>query len=104
MRSIANDVLTRDATGSDAAAIAAIGSEAMPAQYAGLVDPVAVDRCQSDLLTSGGHRAVRFYQRHGLQVAQLVDGLVYYSERMGVNFPPDTRPFSLVLMRRRTPH
>ena len=38
----AQDVLVRDAVGTDADAIAAIGSEAMPAQYAGLVDPAAV--------------------------------------------------------------
>jgi ribosomal protein S18 acetylase RimI-like enzyme len=183
MRSIATDALARDATRRDAAAIAAIGSEAMPAQYAGLVDPAAVDaavsqtyspaavtdcvkRCREAsnafflvaersrqvagflhfdcfgpepelhrlyvdgryraagigtllmneldarlpteleymlLVVAGNDGAVRFYQRHGLEVAQLVDGLVYYSERMGVSFPPGARPFSFVLMRRRTP-
>jgi ribosomal protein S18 acetylase RimI-like enzyme len=176
----AQDVLVRDATGTDADAIAAIGSKAMPAQYAGLVDPAAIaavvsqayepsavteciDRCQraSDaaflvaersgkvvgflhfdsfgpepelhrlylelrhrgagigallmnalharlptelaymlLVVAGNDRAVRFYERHGLHVSRLVDGLAYYSERMGVVFPSGTSPVGLVLMRR----
>ena len=176
----AQGVLVRDATGTDAEAIAAIGSEAMPAQYTGLVDPAAldavvsqtyarsavtecIDRCRraSDafflvaersgqvvgflhfdsfgpepelhrlylerrqrgagigtllmnelharlpaeskymlLVVAGNDRAVRFYERHGLHVSRIVDGLAYYSERMGVVFPPETRPVGLVLMRR----
>jgi ribosomal protein S18 acetylase RimI-like enzyme len=176
----AQDVLVRDAAGRDADAIAAIGGEAMPAQYTGLVDPAAlaavvsqtyvpsavtecIDRCQtaSDalflvaerssqvlgflhfdsfgpepelhrlylehrhrgagtgtmlmnelharlpaefgymlLVVAGNDRAMRFYERHGLHVSRLVDGLAYYSERMGVVFPPGTRPVELVLMRR----
>lgn len=176
----AHDVLVREAAGTDADAIAAIGSEAMPAQYVGLVDPAAVaavvsqayepsavteciDRCRraSDavflvaersghvvgflhfdsfgpepelhrlylelrhrgagigtllmnglharlpaefaymlLVVAGNNRAVLFYERHGLHVSRLVDGLVYYSERMGVVFPPGTRPVGLILMRR----
>jgi ribosomal protein S18 acetylase RimI-like enzyme len=176
----AHDVLVRDAAGTDAAAIAAIGGEAMPAQYAGLVDPAAVaavvsqvyepsavteciDRCRRAseacflvaersgpvvgflhfdsfgpepelhrlylehrqrgvgigtllmdelharlpaefaymlLVVAGNDRAVRFYERHGLHVSRLVDGLAYYSERMGVVFAPGTRPVELVLMRR----
>jgi len=51
------------------------------------------------LVVEGNDRAVAFYQRHGLQVAEQVDGLVYYRERMGVDFPASTRPFRLVLMR-----
>ena len=51
------------------------------------------------LVVEGNDRAVAFYQRHGLQIAEHVDGLVYYRERMGVDFPPSTRPFHLVLMR-----
>jgi GNAT superfamily N-acetyltransferase len=175
------EVLLRKATRGDADAIAAIGREAMPAQYADLVDPAAVEaavtqtytpavvsdcigRCRGApdalflvaewagrvvgflhfdsfgpepelhrlyldrryrgggigtmlmnelhgrlprdnsaymlLVVSGNERAVRFYERHGLQVAELVDGLVYYRERMGVAFPSGTRPFTLVLMRR----
>jgi ribosomal protein S18 acetylase RimI-like enzyme len=176
----AQEVLVRDAAGTDSDTIAAIGSQAMPAQYAGLVDPAAVaavisqtyapsavtaciDRCQraSDatflvaersgqvvgflhfdsfgpepelhrlylelrhrgagigtllmnglharlpaesaymlLVVSGNDRAVRFYERHGLNVARIVDGLAYYSERMGVVFPSEARPVGLVLMRR----
>jgi hypothetical protein len=52
------------------------------------------------LVVAGNDRAVRFYERHGLLVSRIVDGLVYYSDRMGVLFPPGTRPVGLVLMRR----
>jgi ribosomal protein S18 acetylase RimI-like enzyme len=176
------DVLVREAARGDADAIAAIGREAVPAQYAGLVDPAAVEaavtqtyapavvsdcigRCRGALdalflvaerarrvvgflhfdsfgpepelhrlyldrryrgggigtmltnelhgrltrdsaymllVVSGNERAVRFYERHGLHVAELVDGLVYYGERMGVAFPSGTCPFTLVWMRRAT--
>ncbi len=51
------------------------------------------------LVVEGNDRAVAFYQRHGLHVAENVNGLEYYRERMGVAFPPDTRPFRLLLMR-----
>ena len=54
------------------------------------------------LVVAGNYGAVRFYERHGLEVAHLVDGLEYYGERMRVSFPTGTRPFSLVLMRHRT--
>jgi ribosomal protein S18 acetylase RimI-like enzyme len=174
------DVIVRDASVGDTDAIAAIGREAVPAQYAGLLDPAVmnatmtqtylpsalvacIERCQaaSDafflvaersrqvagflhfdsfgpepelhrlyvdgrnrgagigtllmnalharlpaesaymlLVVPGNDRAVRFYERHGLHVAQVVDGLAYYSEHMGVVFPFDTRPFHPVLMRR----
>jgi hypothetical protein len=33
-------------------------------------------------------------------VAELVDGLTYYRERMGVEFPVGTRSFRFALMRR----
>jgi ribosomal protein S18 acetylase RimI-like enzyme len=52
------------------------------------------------LVVEGNDRAIRFYERHGLAVTELVDGLSYYHDRMGVVFPPDTLPFRLVLMRR----
>src|SRR5262245_13336647 len=52
------------------------------------------------LVVAGNDRAVRFYEHHGVHVERLVDGLAYYSERMGVTFPAGTRPFRLVLMRR----
>lgn len=51
------------------------------------------------LLVEGNDRAIAFYHRHGLQIAEHVDGLAYYRERMGVDFPASTRPFRLVLMR-----
>lgn len=174
------DVLVRDATAGDAEVIAAIGAEAVPAQYAGLVDPAALDavvrqiyapaaviacieHCQPELeahvlvasvfeqvvgflhfdcfgpepelhrlyldhrhrgagigsllmdelharlraaspymllVVDGNDRAVRFYERHGLRVTEIVDGLAYYSQRMGVEFPAGTRPVGLALMRR----
>ena len=177
---MAADVLIRDASGADADAISVIGKNAMPAQYAGLVDPVATEaaveqsyapsavaecitRCHeapdalfivaeragrvigylhfdsfgpepelhriylddgergggvgtllmdalharigndSDymlLVVEGNEGAVRFYERLGLQVEALVDGLTYYAERMGIQFPPGMQPFKLVLMRR----
>jgi ribosomal protein S18 acetylase RimI-like enzyme len=176
-------VLLRDASPSDASAIAAIGTAAMPAQYAGLIDPeviaAAVDqayapsavadcieRCSaaedasflvaewSDhvvgflhfdafgpepelhrlyldrehrgagigsmlmeglhervpadlaymlLVVAGNDGAVRFYRRHGLHVERTVDGLEYYSERMGVVFPSGAPPVRLILMRRSVP-
>lgn len=51
------------------------------------------------LVVEGNDRAVAFYERHGLRTEQAVDGLRYYSERMGVKFPADTSPFRLILMR-----
>lgn len=175
------DVLPRDASPGDAAAIAAIGREAVPAQYAGLIDPAVIDaavsqtyapsaiadcveRCRAAedacfviaelsrrvvgflhfdafgpepelhrlyvdhrhrsagvgallmdmlhervpadlaymlLVVAGNDRAVRFYERHGLRVERTVDGLEYYGERMGVEFPADAPPVRMVLMRRR---
>jgi ribosomal protein S18 acetylase RimI-like enzyme len=52
------------------------------------------------LVVKGNDGAVRFYERSGLHVEALVDGLSYYAERMGIRFPPGTQPFKLVLMRR----
>jgi ribosomal protein S18 acetylase RimI-like enzyme len=175
------DVLLRDASPEDAAAIAAIGMEAVPAQYAGLIDPAVIaaavsqtyapsaiadciERCRvaedasflvaersnhvvgflhfdafgpepelhrlyldhrhrgagvgsmlmdglhervpADLaymllVVAGNDGAVRFYRRHGLRIERTVDGLEYYSERMGVVFPTDAPPVRLILMRRR---
>ena len=175
------EVHVREARCADAEAISRIGLEVMPLQYAGLVDPAAVQaaidqtyavgaveacisRCRSAedghflvaeadhavvgflhfdafgpepelhrlyvdprargagiggalmrvlheelrpparymlLVVAGNDRAVTFYQRHGLEIAERVDGLAYYRERMGVEFPPSTRPFDMVLMRRR---
>ena len=54
------------------------------------------------LVVAGNDRAVRFYERQGLHVAELVDGLAYYRDRMGVVFPADTASFRLLLMRRRS--
>jgi ribosomal protein S18 acetylase RimI-like enzyme len=52
------------------------------------------------LVVEGNDRAVAFYKRHGLHVAENVEGLEYYRDRMAVAFPPNTRPFRLLLMRR----
>jgi len=175
------DLLLRDAAPADAAAIAAIGREAVPAQYADLIDPAVIDaavsqtyapsaiarcieRCRGAqdasfliaesshqvagflhfdsfgpepelhrlyldrrrrgagigsllmdelhdrvpadlaymlLVVAGNDGAVRFYERHGLRVEGTVDGLEYYSERMGVVFPPDAPSVRMILMRRR---
>jgi ribosomal protein S18 acetylase RimI-like enzyme len=51
------------------------------------------------LVLEGNDRAVAFYERHGLEVAERVGGLAYYRERMGVAFPESTQPFRMVLMR-----
>jgi hypothetical protein len=48
------------------------------------------------LVVAGNDRAVRFYERQGLHVAELVDGLAYYRDRMGVVFPADTASFRLL--------
>ena len=53
------------------------------------------------LVVAGNDGAVRFYERHGLRVEGTVDGLEYYSERMGVVFPPDAPSVRMILMRRR---
>ena len=55
------------------------------------------------LVVEGNDRAVRFYERNGLVVAAVVEGLVTYRERMGVVFPPGSRSFNMVLMRREIP-
>jgi ribosomal protein S18 acetylase RimI-like enzyme len=55
------------------------------------------------LVVEGNDRAIRFYERHGAHVEASVDGLTYYAEHMGVEFPPGTAPFRLVLMRRDDP-
>ena len=179
--SFTRDVLVRDAAPEDAAAVSAIGTEAMPAQYAGLIDPAVIaaavsqtyapsaiaeciERCQEAedaiflvaessrqvagflhfdafgpepelhrlyldplrrgagigsllmdelhqrvpadlaymlLVVAGNDGAVRFYERHGLRREATVNGLEYYSERMGVVFPADAPPAQLMLMRRR---
>ncbi|MGW4930317.1 N-acetyltransferase family protein [Agromyces sp. NPDC004153] len=174
-------MLLRDASPADAAAIAAIGTEAMPAQYVDLIDPAVIsaaveqtyalgavadciERCRSAdvacflvaersgrvvgflhfdvfgpepelhrlyvdrhhrgagvgarlmgelharvpadlaymlLVVAGNDGAVRFYERHGLEVERVVDGLAYYTARMGVAFPAGAPPVDMVLMRRR---
>ena len=176
----ARAVLLRDASPADSAAVAAIGTEAMPAQYVDLIDPAVIsaaveqtyateavadciERCRAAddacfvvaersglivgflhydafgpepelhrlyvdrrhrsagigaqlmdelharvpadlaymlLVVAGNDGAVRFYERHGLQVERVVDGLAYYGARMGVVFPADAPPVDMVLMRR----
>ncbi|MEX0620119.1 MAG: GNAT family N-acetyltransferase [Solirubrobacterales bacterium] len=56
------------------------------------------------LVLSGNDRAVEFYLRHGISVDKHVDGLTYYREHMGIEFPAGTRPFTLLLMRRDPPN
>ena len=181
MRPSAPVVVVRDATSGDAAAVSAIGRAAMPAQYEGLVDAVAVDavatqtyepaavaecisrcrnatdavflvseidgtvvgylhydsfghepelhriyidqrfrsqgvgaalvealhtRLQPDtyilLVVKGNDGAVRFYERHGLSQADVLDGIEHY-KAAGVSFPPNPIPFQMVVMRYRAP-
>jgi ribosomal protein S18 acetylase RimI-like enzyme len=52
------------------------------------------------LVVSGNHRAVRFYERAGLRIERIVDGLEYYGQRMGVTFAADAGAVDMVLMRR----
>ncbi|MDQ4040826.1 MAG: GNAT family N-acetyltransferase, partial [Actinomycetota bacterium] len=49
------------------------------------------------LVVAGNDRAIRFYEREGLRVAEEVDGLAYYREHMGVEFPPGTPSFALLV-------
>ena len=60
--SFTRDVLLRDAAPEDAAAIAAIGMEAVPAQYAGLIDPAVIDAAVSQTYAASAiadmHRAL----------------------------------------------
>lgn len=64
---------------------------------------VPADLAYMLLVVSGNDGAVRFYRRHGLRVERTVDGLQYYSDRMGVVFPADAPPVRLILMRRAVP-
>ncbi|HVL96311.1 MAG TPA: GNAT family N-acetyltransferase, partial [Solirubrobacteraceae bacterium] len=52
------------------------------------------------LVVAANERAVRFYERHGLRVAEVVDGLAYYRSNMGVEFPPGLPTFPMLVMRR----
>ena len=52
------------------------------------------------LVVRGNDGAVRFYERHGLVTEDVLDGVEHY-ERAGVRFPPDPKPFQLVVMRYR---
>jgi ribosomal protein S18 acetylase RimI-like enzyme len=52
------------------------------------------------LVVKGNDGAVRFYERHGLIQANVLDGIEHY-EAAGVTFPPDPMPFELVVMRYR---
>lgn len=62
------------------------------------------ERLQPDtyilLVVKGNDGAVRFYERHGLTQENLLDGIRHY-EDAGVSFPPNPKPFRLVVMRYR---
>lgn len=51
------------------------------------------------LVVAGNERAIRFYERRGLHIAEYVDGLTYYRQRMGVHFADGTKSFRFALMR-----
>lgn len=52
------------------------------------------------LVVKGNDGAVRFYERHGLTQEDVLDGVSHYVAA-GVRFPPDPKPFQLVVMRYR---
>jgi GNAT superfamily N-acetyltransferase len=52
------------------------------------------------LVVSGNDGAVRFYERIGLTQEDVPDGIEHY-RAAGVSFPPNPRPFQLVVMRYR---
>ncbi len=54
------------------------------------------------LVVKGNDGAVRFYERHGLYQEETLDGLEHY-RAAGVAFPPDPKPFELIVMRYRRP-
>jgi diamine N-acetyltransferase len=52
------------------------------------------------LVVKGNDGAVRFYEREGLTQEALLDGISHY-EAAGVSFPPNPKPFQLIVMRYR---
>ena len=52
------------------------------------------------LVVKGNDGAVRFYERHGLHHEDTLDGIDHY-RAAGVEFPPDPKPFQLIVMRYR---
>lgn len=52
------------------------------------------------LVVKGNDGAIRFYERHGLTQEDVLDGIEHY-EAAGVSFPPNPKPFKLVVMRYR---
>jgi hypothetical protein len=96
----------RDAERFDAPAIASIGSRAMSAQYAGLVDPgavqAAIEQTYAVEVVETCIELCREAPDAQFLVAEQATAVVgYYRERMGVHFPDGTQPFRLVLMRYR---
>jgi hypothetical protein len=45
------------------------------------------------LVVAGNEQAIRFYERHGLHIAEYVDGLTYYRQRMRLHFAEGTKSF-----------
>lgn len=52
------------------------------------------------LVVKGNDGAVRFYERHGLIQEDILDGIEHY-QAAGISFPPNPKPFELVVMRYR---
>ncbi len=50
------------------------------------------------LVVKGNDGAVRFYERHGLTREAVLNGIDHYT-KAGVGFPPNPKPFELVVMR-----
>lgn len=55
------------------------------------------------LVVRGNDGAIRFYERNGLVREDVLDGVGHY-EAAGVRFPPNPKPFQLVVMRYEANH
>jgi ribosomal protein S18 acetylase RimI-like enzyme len=51
------------------------------------------------MVVAANRGAVDFYEQHGFAEEERVDGVTYMHERMGVDFPPDTRAVPALLLR-----
>ena len=52
-------------------------------------------------VVKGNDGAVRFYERHGLTQEDVIDGIEHYTA-VGVNYPPNPKPYQVVVMRYRS--
>jgi ribosomal protein S18 acetylase RimI-like enzyme len=52
-------------------------------------------------VVKGNDGAVRFYERHGLTQEDVIDGIEHYAAA-GIDYPPDPKPYQVVVMRFRS--